>query len=103
MRVRVNDMVQIIAGKDKGKTGKVVKCLRSSDKVIVENLNVAKKHRKPTNDNPSGGIDDVAMPIHVSNVMILDSKVNKPSRIKMVVGKDGSKVRASVKSGTVLD
>jgi large subunit ribosomal protein L24 len=103
MRIKKNDEVVVIAGKDKGKTGKVKKVLAASNKVIVERVNMVKKHRKPTQANPAGGIDDVEMPLDASNVMLLDGKTNKPTRVKISTGKDGAKVRISVKSETVFD
>ena len=102
MRIKKNDEVIIIAGKYKGKTGRVNRVLKDKDRVVVEGINVVKKHRKPSASNPSGGIDDVEAPIHVSNVMLLDGKTNKPTRVKIETGKDGAKVRVSVKSGTVF-
>lgn len=103
MRIRKNDEVIVIAGKDKGKTGKVKSVLAAKNRVIVERINMVKKHRKPSQANPAGGIDDVEMPIDASNVMLLDGKINKPTRVKISTGKDGAKVRVSVKSETVFD
>jgi large subunit ribosomal protein L24 len=103
MRIRKNDEVIVIAGKDKGKTGKVRKVLLAQNKVIVERINMVKKHKKPSQANPSGGIEDMEMPLNASNVMLLDGKTNKPTRVKISTGKDGAKVRISVKSGTVFD
>ena len=74
MKIKVNDQVEIIAGKDKGKTGKVIKTLRKKDKVVVEGLNLVKKHQKPNNANESGGIFDIEAPIHVSNVKKVENK-----------------------------
>lgn len=68
MKIKVGDNVKIIAGKDKGKTGKVITTLRKDDKVIVEGINIVKKHQKPTNNNDKGGIIEMSAPIHVSNV-----------------------------------
>ena len=72
MKIRVNDQVKILAGKDKGKTGKVTKTLKKEDKVIVEGINIVKKHQKPNQMNQSGGIFDMEAPIHVSNVKKID-------------------------------
>ena len=77
MKIKVNDQVEIIAGKDKGKTGKVIKTLRKKDKVVVEGLNLVKKHQKPNNANESGGIFDIEAPIHVSNVKKAENKKGK--------------------------
>jgi large subunit ribosomal protein L24 len=103
MRIRKNDMVKIIAGKDKGKTGRVIRVVREKEAVVVEQANIVKKHRKPSQANPSGGIADIEAPIHVSNVMLLDGKTNKGTRIRMTKNQDGSKVRVAAKSGTVFD
>lgn len=72
MKIKVNDQVKILAGKDKGKTGKVTKTLKKEDKVIVEGINIVKKHQKPNQMNQNGGIFDMEAPIHVSNVKKID-------------------------------
>jgi len=68
MKIKVNDNVLVIAGKDKGKTGKVLKTLRNEEKVVVEGVNISKRHTKPRTNNDKGGIFEIEMPIHVSNV-----------------------------------
>lgn len=68
MKIKVNDTVLILTGKDKGKTGKVIKTMRNDNKVVVEGINIAKRHVKPRANNDQGGIFDIEMPIHVSNV-----------------------------------
>lgn len=78
MKIKVGDEVLVIAGKDKGKNGKVIKTLKSKDKVVVEGINIVKKHVKPRNQNDKGGIFDIETPIHVSNVKkISDIKTTK--------------------------
>ena len=77
MKVKVGDNVRIIAGKDKGKEGKVVRTLKKKDKVVVEGLNIVKKHSKPNNTNDKGGIFSIEAPIHVSNVKVIDEKATK--------------------------
>jgi len=72
MKIKVNDNVLVLAGKDKGKTGRVLKTLKKKDKVIVEGINLVKKHQKPNNANENGGIFDIEAPIHVSNVKKYD-------------------------------
>ena len=72
MKIKVNDNVLVIAGKDKGKTGKVIKTLRSESKVVVEGVNISKRHTKPRTNNDKGGIFEIEMPIHVSNVKKVD-------------------------------
>ena len=80
MNFKVGDKVVVIAGSDKGKEGKIIKTLRSENKVVVEGVNVVKKHQKPT-ANENGGIIEVEKPIHASNVMIVDPKTKKGTRI----------------------
>ena len=103
LRIRKNDLVIITAGKDKGKTGKVVRVLPSRDAVIVEQANLVKKHERPSQDNRTGGIIDKKAPIHISNVMLLDGKTGKGARFKTSVGKKDEKIRVAAQSGTVLD
>ena len=98
MRVKKDDTVVVIAGKDKGKTGKVVKVFPKTNKVIVEGVNVVTKHQKPSAINPQGGIINKEAPIHVSNVMPLDPETGKGTRVRFEM-KDGKKVRVAVKSG----
>lgn len=84
MKVKVGDNVKIIAGKDKGKTGTVIKTLKKQDKVVVEGINIVKKHQKPTNTNDKGGIFEMAHPIHVSNVKVTTEKTTKKASKKEV-------------------
>ncbi|MCC3864594.1 50S ribosomal protein L24 [Terrisporobacter petrolearius] len=98
MRVKREDTVVVIAGKDKGKTGKVVKVFPKTNKVIVEGVNVVTKHQKPSAINPQGGIVNKEAAIHVSNVMPVDSETGKGTRVRFEM-KDGKKVRVAVKSG----
>jgi large subunit ribosomal protein L24 len=100
-RIKKDDEVIVISGRDKGARGRVLKVLRDQDKVIVENVGRVKKHQKPNQQNPQGGIIEKDLPIHVSKVMLLDSKTDKPTRVR--AGKDSDdKVRVTVKSGTTL-
>jgi len=101
MKIRKDDNVIIIAGKDKGKTGKVVHALPRMDKVVVEGVNIRKVHKKATQTGQKGQIVEVTMPVHVSNVMIVDPKEKKPSRIGLSTEK-GKKSRITKKSNTVL-
>lgn len=80
MKVKVGDTVKIIAGKDKGKDGKVIRTLKKEQRVVVEGINIVKKHSKPTNTNDKGGIFDIEAPIHVSNVKVVDAKELKESK-----------------------
>ena len=101
MKLKTGDKVVVISGANKGKEGKITKILE--DKVIVEGVNVCKKHLKPKNNNGNGEIVEVERPIHRSNVMILDSKTKKPTKIKMDFDKAGKKIRISKKSNEKID
>lgn len=92
MKIRKNDNVIVIAGNDKGRTGKVLKVFPKTLRLIVEGINLRKKHTKPTQRSPQGGIQEKEAPIHVSNVMILDPKTSEPTRI-------GSKIILDDKTG----
>jgi len=101
MFVKTGDKVKVIAGKDKGKEGVVVKTLAAKDRVVVEGVNIVKKHQKPNNQYPQGGIVEPEAPIHVSNVQLLDPSTNEPTKIGYKV-EDGKKVRFAKKSGKTL-
>ena len=101
MKLKTGDKVVVIAGANKGKEGKITKVLE--DKVIVEGVNVAKKHLKPKNNNGTGEIVEVERPIHRSNVMLVDPKTKKPTRIKIDFDKNGKKIRISKKSNEKID
>ncbi|WP_080849037.1 50S ribosomal protein L24 [Cytobacillus gottheilii] len=102
MHVKKGDKVMVISGKDKGKTGVILAAFPKQSRVLVEGVNVVKKHAKPSQVNPQGGIISQEAPVHVSNVMPVDPKSGEPSRVgyKTV---DGKKVRVAKKSGEVLD
>ena len=102
MNFKVGDKVVVIAGSSKGKEGKIIKTLRSDNKVIVEGVNIVKKHRK-ANGQESGGILEVEAPIHASNVMMIDPKTKKRTRIGHSVDKNNKKIRVSKKSNEKLD
>jgi len=102
MHVKKGDKVMVITGKDKGKTGVVLTAFPKQDCVLVEGVNVVKKHMKPNQLNPQGGIVDQEAAIHVSNVMVIDPKTGEPTRVGYKV-EDGKKVRVAKKSGEVLD
>ena len=101
MFIKKNDKVKVIAGKDKGKEGTVEKVFPSKERVIVKGVNIVKKHQKPTNANPNGGLVEVEAPIHVSNVMLIDPSNNEPTRVGFKI-EDGKKVRVSKKTGKTL-
>ncbi len=98
--LRKGDMVMVVSGSDKGKKGNVVEVILDKQRVIVEDVNIVKKHRKPTQNTP-GGIVEIPAPIHVSNVMLIDPKSGEPTRIgrKLV---DGKSMRYSKKSGEII-
>ena len=98
MNFKVGDKVVVIAGKDKGKEGKIIKPLKNDNKVVVEGINMVTKHVKPSAQNENGGIIKVEAPIHASNVMILDPKTKKRTRIAHEIDENGKKHRISVKS-----
>ena len=101
MKIRKGDSVQIISGNDVGKTGRVIKVFPSKEKIIVEGLNMVKKHARPTQENPQGGIMEKEAAIHVSNVMLVLG--NQPTRIGFRILDDGKKVKFSKKSGEVIN
>ena len=101
MNLKVGDKVIVIAGSNKGKEGTIKKVLKKDNRVIIEGLNLVKKHQKG-NGQESGGILEIEAPIHASNVMIIDPKTKKPTRIGKKVDKD-KKVRIAIKSGEKLD
>lgn len=100
LKIKKGDRVHVIAGADRGKEGEVLEVFVDQQRVIVDQINIVKKHTKPTQDNP-GGINDVPAPIHVSNLMLLDPKSGEPTRVgrKEV---DGKMVRFSKKSGEII-
>ena len=91
----------VIAGAHKGSTGSVARVLPETDKVVVEGVNRVRRHQKPTPRNPEGGIVEKDMPIHISNVMLVDPDTQKPTRVRSKV-EDGKKVRVAVKSGKTI-
>ncbi|ELK46835.1 50S ribosomal protein L24 [Halobacillus sp. ACCC02827] len=102
MHVKKGDKVMVITGKDKGKQGTILEAYPKKDRVLVEGVNEVKKHAKPSQDNPQGGILTQEAPIHVSNVMPIDPKTGEPTRVGYKV-EDGKKVRIAKKSGEALD
>ena len=101
MKLKTGDKVIVIAGSNKGKEGKIIKKLE--DKVIIEGVNLRKKHLKPKNNNGTGEIIEQEAPIHASNVMIIDPKTKKPTKIKKVIDEKGKKIRISKKSNEKID
>ncbi|MCP4749142.1 MAG: 50S ribosomal protein L24 [Desulfobacteraceae bacterium] len=101
--IKKNDKVKIITGKDSGKIGKVIKVDRDKGRVLVENINIIKRHTKPTAQNRQGGIIETEAPIHFSNVMLMCNKCIKPVRIKMLKLDDGKKTRVCRKCDEQID
>lgn len=100
-KLKVEDEVVVLAGKDKGKTGKVAKIDLKNKKVLVSGINLVKKTMRPSQENPTGGILDVERPVHISNVAVLSPKDKKATRVRIET-KDGKKVRVAVRCGSVL-
>lgn len=103
LHVKKDDVVIVITGKDKGKKGRVIAAYPRENRVLIEGVNLVKKHAKPSQQNPQGGILTQEAPIHVSNVLIVDPKTGKPTRVGYKVLENGQKVRISKKSGEVID
>jgi large subunit ribosomal protein L24 len=105
MRIRTDDEVIVIAGKDKGKTGKVIRTEPKNDRVFVEGLNMVKRHQRPTPGRPNApvGVIEKEGPIHVSNVAIVDPKDHKPTRVGIRRDENGRRMRIAKRSGSELD
>ena len=102
MHVVKEDTVKVLSGKYRGKTGKVLKVFPKENRVIVEGVNIIKRHTKPSQKNQQGGIVEKEAPVNASNVMVIDPKTNEPTRVGYMYLEDGSKVRISRKSGEIL-
>ena len=103
LKIRKDDKVMVIAGKEKGKIGTVLKVDREKLKVIVEKVNVVKRHTKPSQNAPQGGIVEKEAPLHISNVMLICSKCAQPTRVGKRVLEDGRKVRFCKKCNEIID
>jgi large subunit ribosomal protein L24 len=101
-KIKVKDKVVVIAGKDKGKTGEVIRVDLKNQRVLVKGVNIVKKSVKATQENPNGGIVDREKPIHISNIAIASPKTGKPTRVK-IEKKDKKNVRVATKCGSVLN
>jgi len=101
--VRKGDTVVVVAGKDRGKRGRVLRVIPDKSRVVVERINMVKKHQRPTQKLRQGGIIEREGPIHLSNVMLVDPTGDKPTRIGMRALSDGRKVRVARKSGEIID
>jgi large subunit ribosomal protein L24 len=105
LRIRRDDEVIVISGKDKGKTGKVLRVDPAKQRVFVEGINIVKRHQRPSalNPNAQAGVIEREGPIHVSNVALLDPKDKKPTRLGTIVTADGRRARVAKRSGTQID
>ena len=104
-KIRTDDNVVVISGKDKGKTGKVIRVEPQKDRVYVEGLNMVKRHQRPLPGRPNMqvGVIEKEGPIHISNVAIVDPKDHKPTRVSVRRGDDGRRMRVTKRSGSELD
>ena len=102
LRIKKNDIVAVISGKDKGKRGKVLEIFPHESRAVVENINLVKKARRRTQQNQKGGIVDIEAAIHLSNVMIICKQCDKPTRFRVTVLKDGAKIRECKKCGAAI-
>jgi len=102
MHVKKGDKVKVLTGKDRGKEGVVLQVFFKKERVLVEGVNMIKKHAKPSQENPQGGILNIEAPIHISNVLPIDPKTGEPTRVGYEI-RDGKKVRIAKKSGEPLD
>lgn len=103
IQIKKDDKVKVIAGKDKGKVGKVLKVIRKKNRLLVENINIVKRHTKPSAQNRQGGILESEAPIHWSNVMLMCNKCVEPVRVKSKALDDGKKVRICSKCDEIID
>ncbi|MCL4319037.1 MAG: 50S ribosomal protein L24 [Firmicutes bacterium] len=103
MHVKKGDLVKVLAGKDKGKQGKIIRSLPKESRVVVEKVNLIKKHQKPTQKYPQGGIVAMEAPLHVSNVMVICSACKKPTRTGHKFLENGKKVRQCKHCGAAID
>ena len=101
-KITKGDVVQVMRGSDKGKTGKVMRVFLKTGRVLVEGVNIVKRHTRATRPEETGGIIEKPAPVALSNVMLIDPKSGKPTRIRARIDTDGTKERVSVKSGDVI-
>lgn len=101
-KIKKGDSVVVLSGKDKGKTGEVTRVMPKDGKVVVAGVNVATRHRKPTQANPQGGLERSEAPMAISKVAVADPKSGKPTRVRFEI-RDGKKVRVAAKSGELIN
>lgn len=102
-RIKKDDKVKVVAGKDKGKIGKVIRVDRAKNRILVEHINVVKRHTRPSGQNKQGGIIESEAMIQLSNVMLICGKCLKPARIKMKKLEDGKRIRICGKCSEIID
>ena len=102
LRIRKGDRVKVLAGRDRGKTGKVLHVYPAKERALVEGINMVKKHMRKSQQNPQGAVVQKELPIHISNLSLMDPVSSKPTRIQSLVAADGSKQRVASKSKAVL-
>jgi large subunit ribosomal protein L24 len=102
MYIRKDDIVEVLTGDDKGKRGRVLRVMRKDDKVVVEGVNRVYRHLKPNRRNPQGGRLSKEMPVHVSNVALIDPQTNRPTRVGIKYLDDGTKVLVAKRSGATI-
>jgi large subunit ribosomal protein L24 len=102
LQIRRGDRVKVIRGNDKGTEGTVIRVEPDRNRVVVQGVNVRKRHRKPSATAPEGGIIEFEAPIHASNVMLLDPKTGEPTRVRSGMGADGKRERIAAKSGQAI-
>ena len=102
-KIKKDDKVKVLTGKDKGKIGKVLKIVKKTNRIVIENINVVKANQRPTQANPQGGIVEKNMPVHVSNLMIMCNSCVKPTRISMKLLEDGKRVRICKQCNQQID
>lgn len=102
MKLKKGDKVIVIAGKSRGQMGTIMRAMPAQNMVLLEGVNLVKRHRKPTRQSGKGQIVDMPVPLHASNVQLVDPKSGKPTRIRIQRGKEGERTRVAVKSGQEL-
>jgi large subunit ribosomal protein L24 len=102
MKLKKGDKVIVIAGKNRGESGTIVRAFPKENQILIDGINIVKRHRRATQQNQKGQIVEQSTPIHASNVQLIDPKTGKPTRIKIVRTKDGGRERVAVKSGETL-